>query len=83
VFRTFRPRSVVEVVDPDTGKRVAPGERGRVLVHLLTKDLFLPNVMERDTAVRIASGLSEDGDDLADVQPFRPASGAQVIEGVY
>ncbi|SDP33112.1 hypothetical protein SAMN04487981_12091 [Streptomyces sp. cf386] len=83
IFRTFQPRSVVEVVDPDTGDRVAPGERGRVLVHLLTKDLFLPNMMERDTAIRIASGRPADGDDLADVQPFRPASGAKVIEGVY
>jgi hypothetical protein len=83
VFRTFQPRSLVEVVDPRTGDRVEPGERGRVLVHLLTKDLFLPNVLERDTAVRIAAPQAGVGDDLADVQPFRPASGAQVIEGVY
>jgi hypothetical protein len=84
VFQTFQPRSVVEVVDPETRERVAPGERGRVLVHLLTKDLFLPNVIERDSAVRIAAGRpGELGDDLADVQPFRSASGAWVIEGVY
>ncbi|UFQ19064.1 MULTISPECIES: phenazine biosynthesis protein [Streptomyces] len=83
VFRTFQPRSVVEVVDPDTGERVAPGERGRVLVHLLTKDLFLPNVLERDSAVRIPAGPAAYGDDLADVQPFRPTAGTQVIEGVY
>ncbi|MEY9873004.1 hypothetical protein ABH931_002485 [Streptacidiphilus sp. MAP12-33] len=85
VFRTFQPRSIVHVVDPESGERVAPGERGRVLVHLLTKDLFLPNVMERDTAVRIAAeGADPDaGDDLADVQPFRQVAGAQVIEGVY
>ncbi|MFJ5233208.1 phenazine biosynthesis protein [Kitasatospora sp. NPDC088391] len=83
VFRTFQPRSVVEVVDPDTGVRVGPGERGRVLVHLLTKDLFLPNVLERDTAVRVPAGPADAGDDLADVQPYRPPSGGQVIEGVY
>lgn len=84
VFRTFRPRSVVEVVDPGTGERVAPGERGRVLVHLLTKDLFLPNVAERDTAVRIVPADGDaTGDDLADVQPYRATAGAQVIEGVY
>jgi hypothetical protein len=83
VFQTFQPRSVVEVVDPRTRRRVPPGDRGRVLVHLLTKDLFLPNVMERDTAIRIASAGTDEGDDLADIQPFRPASGAQVIEGVY
>lgn len=83
VFQTFQPRSVVEVVDPDTGVRVAPGDRGRVLVHLLTKDLFLPNVMERDTAIRIAPSGANEGDDLADIQPFHPMPGAQVIEGVY
>ncbi|WP_033214942.1 phenazine biosynthesis protein [Kitasatospora phosalacinea] len=84
VFRTFRPRSVVEVVDPATGERVAPGERGRVLVHLLTEDLFLPNVAERDTAVRIVPDDPDlPGDDLADVQPYRATADTQVIEGVY
>jgi hypothetical protein len=82
VFQTFWPNSIVEVVDPETGQRVPYGERGRVLVHLLTRDLFLPNVVERDTAVRLPAAAHGEGDDLADIRPYR-ASSATVIEGVY
>lgn len=83
VFATFRPRSVVEVVDPATNERVPPGERGRVLVHLLTRDLFLPNVAERDTAIRVLPTEPAMGDDLADIKPYQDATAAPVIEGVY
>ncbi|HKS46128.1 MAG TPA: AMP-binding protein [Amycolatopsis sp.] len=81
VFRPYWPNAQVEVIDPDTGERVPHGERGRVLVHLLSEDMFLPNVAERDTAVRLRP---EDGAgvELADIQPYRGGS-RTVIEGVY
>lgn len=84
VFQPFWPRAVVEVVDA-AGEQVAHGERGRVRVHLLTREMFLPNVLERDSAVRVAPthGSFYGGlDGLAEVAPYRDA-GATVIEGVY
>jgi len=81
VFRPYWPNAQVEVLDPETGREVPYGERGRVLVHLLSEDMFLPNVAERDTAVRLRPE-DADGVELADVQPYR--GGARtVIEGVY
>lgn len=82
VFQTFAPQSIVEVVDPVTGDPVDYGERGRVRVHLLSRDLFLPNVAERDTAVRVRPVDPSAADELADVQPFRVGA-EPVVEGVY
>jgi hypothetical protein len=81
VFRPYWPNAQVEVVDPDTGEQVRHGERGRVLVHLLSEDMFLPNVAERDTAVRLRPADGP-GIELADIQPYRGGS-RTVIEGVY
>ncbi|WP_194911666.1 phenazine biosynthesis protein [Catenulispora rubra] len=84
VFQPFWPRAVVEVVDA-AGDAVAYGERGRVLVHLITREMFLPNVLERDSAIRVAPthGSFYGGlDGLAEVAPYREG-GATVIEGVY
>ncbi|MDN5383865.1 MULTISPECIES: phenazine biosynthesis protein [Streptomyces] len=83
VFRTHQPQSVVEVVDPQTGARVPVGERGRVLVHLLSQDMFLPNVAERDSVVRAGTPEGAHGDDVADIRPYTPTAGTTVIEGVY
>lgn len=82
VFTPFFPQSVVEVVDSNSRVQVPYGERGRVLMHLLSRDMFLPNVLERDTAVRIAPA-SGTVDGLADIAPFQDSSGPTVIEGVY
>jgi hypothetical protein len=83
VFRPFVPQSVVELLDPDTGAQVDYGERGQVLIHQMSRDLFLPNVLERDTAVRIRPGAGDDVDGLADIAPLRSADARKVIEGVY
>jgi hypothetical protein len=82
VFQPFWPRSVVEVIDPSTGRPVGYGERGQVLVHLLTPDLFLPNVRERDTAIRVEPGPGDEADGLADVRPVATAD-QLIVEGVY
>lgn len=83
VFRPYFPQSVVELVHPETGLPVAYGERGQVLVHQLSRDMFLPNVPERDTAIRVRPGKGDDIDGLADIQPLRTEGAATAIEGVY
>lgn len=82
VFQPYWPRAVVEVVHPDTLVPVEYGQRGRVLVHLLTRDMFLPNVLERDTAIRVEPEIPGGVDGVAGIAPFR-GGGMQVIEGVY
>lgn len=83
VFRPYHPQSVVELVDPVTGGPVGYGERGQVLVHLLSLDMFLPNVLERDTAVRVRPAAGDTVDGLADVAPLPSQGGKKIIEGVY
>ncbi len=60
---------------PETAAHVDYGRRGRVMVHRLDEMQFLPNLLERDTAVRIppepsaaADGFFQDG--LRDPQPI-------------
>lgn len=74
VFQPPWPRAVVEVVDA-AGEVVAYGERGRLRSHLLTPEMFVPNVLAPDSAIRVApvSGSFYGGlDGIADVTPFRP-----------
>jgi thienamycin biosynthesis protein ThnN len=61
--------------EPDIAGSVEYGARGRVLVHRLDEMQFLPNLLERDTAVRIppapearADGFAQDG--VRDPQPI-------------
>lgn len=83
VFRPFVPQSIVELIDPDTGAQVDYGERGQVLIHQMSRDLFLPNVPERDTAIRVRPATGDDVDGLADIAPLKSGNGPTVIEGVY
>jgi thienamycin biosynthesis protein ThnN len=71
--------------EPNIATQVDYGRRGRVMVHRLDEMQFLPNLLERDTAVRIppepgaaAEGFLQDG--LRDPQPIvseimKPAMG--------
>lgn len=83
VFLPYHPYSRIEVVDPkDSSVLVPHGERGQVRLSLLTRDLFLPYALERDSAVRIAPTDGFPWDALADVQPLAIGANAP-IEGVY
>ncbi|MBO2454012.1 phenazine biosynthesis protein [Actinomadura barringtoniae] len=82
VFQPFHPHTLIELVDPRSGSPVPYGARGQVRLHHLSKDLFLPNIAERDLAVRVAPPPAFRGDGLADVRPAAVA-GRQVVEGVY
>lgn len=77
------PWVTVSVVDPDTGKKVAVGERGQLVVSHVSRSFFLPNNDERDIATRISAPDDQVGDSFADVEPMRVAGGQSIIEGVY
>ncbi|MGW0531382.1 hypothetical protein [Streptomyces sp. NPDC003032] len=83
------PFAVLKVVDPaDPWREVAVGRRGRVRVTTLLEDLFLPNLLERDSAVRTGPHPWFPWDGVAAVRPFRdsPEDGegsAEAVEGVY
>ncbi|WP_370421358.1 hypothetical protein AB8O64_24275 [Streptomyces sp. QH1-20] len=76
------------VVDPDDPWReVAVGERGRVRVTTLLEDLFLPNLLERDSAVRTGPHPWFPWDGVTAVRPWTPGAGGEdmegAVEGVY
>ncbi|MFJ3900253.1 phenazine biosynthesis protein [Streptomyces sp. NPDC090025] len=82
VFEPYPATTRLELVD-EQGEPVAYGERGRVRLHLVAEEMFLPNVLERDSAVRIAPRPGSPVDGLADVQTYRAVDDVRVIEGVY
>lgn len=61
-------------------RRAAPGERGQVVMHRLDRSMFLPCVMERDSAVRIP--VSDEQDGLGDPQPLL-TSHLKIDSGIY
>lgn len=77
------PFIIFTVVDPNTGRRVGYGERGQVVMNHLSKNMLLPNNLERDLATRIAPLAGQVGDAVADVSPVAQFDNEAVIEGVY
>ncbi|MFH8791473.1 hypothetical protein [Streptomyces sp. NPDC017941] len=80
------PFAVLEVVDPaDPWREVPVGERGRVRVTTLLEDLFLPNLLERDSAIRTGPHPWFPWEGVAAVQAFRDGlTGPHgAVEGVY
>ncbi|GAA1186109.1 AMP-binding protein [Streptomyces hebeiensis] len=82
VFEPHPGTTLVQLMDEE-GAEVAYGERGRVRLHLVTEEMFLPNVAERDTAIRVepVPGASTDG--LADIRTLPSLGRSEIIEGVY
>jgi hypothetical protein len=83
IFDPFSPYITFSVVDPDTGRKVAYGERGQVVMHHVSKSFLLPNNLERDMATRIRPPEGQIGDSVADVTPVQRFDDETVIEGVY
>jgi len=82
----FDPRSpyiVFWVIDPETGAEVAYGERGQVVMNHISKGTFIPNNLERDTAIRMRGPDGQIGDSVREVAPVAVFGGEPVIEGVY
>jgi phenylacetate-coenzyme A ligase PaaK-like adenylate-forming protein len=83
IFDPFSPYITFSVVAPDTGRKVAYGERGQVVMNHVSKSFLLPNNLERDMATRIRPLEGQVGDSVADVMPVQRFDGEAVIEGVY
>lgn len=82
----FHPRSPYAtfwVVDPDSGDEVPYGQRGQVIMNHVSKGMFLPNNLERDSAIRLPGIDGQVGDSLSEVSPVAAFEGEPVIEGVY
>lgn len=82
VFEPFGETTRLDLVD-EQGVQVGYGQRGRVRLNLVTEEMFLPNVLERDTAVCVRPVLGGQADGLADVQTYRSLDDVEIIEGVY
>ena len=83
VFDPRSPYVVFWVIDPATGAPVPYGERGQVVMNHVSKGMFLPNNLERDTAVRVPGPPGAVGDSISEVAPVAEFDGERVIEGVY
>jgi phenylacetate-coenzyme A ligase PaaK-like adenylate-forming protein len=83
VFDPRSPYVVFWVIDPETGERVPYGERGQVVMNHVSKGMFIPNNLERDTAVRVRGPEGAAGDSISEVAPVAVFGGEPVIEGVY
>src|SRR5262249_12512791 len=82
----FDPRSPVVtflVVDPQTGEQVPYGHRGQVVMNHVSKGMFLPNNLERDTALRVPGLPGQIGDSVSAPEPVETFGGEAVIEGIY
>lgn len=76
------PQVTMAVVDRTDPMAVVPyGATGRVRLTVLHDDLFLPNVLERDEAMRYDTGDRFPADGVANVRPLETASTA--VEGLY
>lgn len=76
------PHVTMEVVEPDDWRTAVPyQEYGQVKLTLLQEDLFLPNILERDRALRYDVAGRWPCDGIANVSPLQSA-GSQ-FEGIY
>ncbi|XVQ90082.1 hypothetical protein ACQP2K_22520 [Microbispora siamensis] len=76
------PQVTMTVVDKHDWRRTLPyGGLGQVMLTVLHEDLFLPNVLERDQALRFDTGGRWPVDGVANVRPLQVSR--QAPEGIY
>jgi phenylacetate-coenzyme A ligase PaaK-like adenylate-forming protein len=83
IHDAYSPYITFSVIDPESGRPVSYGERGQVVMNHISKAMFLPNNLERDTAVRVLGPDGQLGDSVSEVKPVETFGGETVIEGVY
>jgi phenylacetate-coenzyme A ligase PaaK-like adenylate-forming protein len=83
VHDAHSPYITFSVIDLETGRPVGYGERGQVVMHHISKTMFLPNNLERDTAIRVPGPDGQVGDSVSEIKPVETFGGQAVIEGVY
>lgn len=83
-YHLVPPFGVLRVAEPsDWTAEAAIGDRGKVVATTLLQDLFIPNLIERDSAVRTPPHPWFPWDGVADVQPAATADSGLLTEGVY
>lgn len=83
IFDSFRPYVLLDVIDPTRKAPVKYYERGQVVMNHLSPYALFPNIIERDTAVKIPVEDGMPGVSVSDIKPIDVVLGKQVIEGVY
>lgn len=83
IYDGYSPYTVFAVVDPDTLESVEYGERGQVRMSHVSRGAFVPNNLERDSAIRVIGPLGGVGDSLSSPRPLDSFDGETVITGVY
>jgi len=77
------PYFITEVVSPENPQeQVEYGKWGRIKITSLNKDFFIPNLLERDEAIRIPPNEIFSWDGVCNVRPFSQIA-EKIIEGVY
>lgn len=78
-----QPRAVLRVVDPEDPDETVPYDTwGRVELTTLTRECFIPRLLERDEAIRRHPQPPWPWDGTAEVRPLK-SLGDVVVEGVY
>jgi len=83
IFDPRAPYVAFWVIDPDRDVEVPYGARGQIVMNHVSKGMFIPNNLERDTAIRRPGPAGQPGDSLSEVAPVATFGGRPVIEGVY
>jgi hypothetical protein len=77
------PYITFTVIDPNNGDPVRYGQRGQVVMNHVSRAMFLPNNLERDSAIRVPAPDGQVGDSVSEVKPVELFGGQPVTEGVY
>ncbi|WP_445399000.1 AMP-binding protein [Streptomyces sp. LE64] len=83
VYDGYSPHVVFAVVDPESHRPVAYGERGQVRMTHVSSGVFIPNNLERDSAIRVPAPEGSVGDSLRAPEPLAAFDGEPVVQGVY
>jgi acyl-CoA synthetase (AMP-forming)/AMP-acid ligase II len=83
IFDSYAPYVLLEVVEPESRVPVSYYERGQVVMNHLSKFALFPNILERDTAVRLPALGNDSGVAVSDIKTMAEVAGQVVIEGVY
>ncbi len=82
-YYPFSPYCNLAVVDPTNPFYIQPYNKlGRVRLTTLTKEMFIPNLLERDQAIRIPPADRSCSDGIANVSPYEH-SVEMCVQGVY
>jgi phenylacetate-coenzyme A ligase PaaK-like adenylate-forming protein len=83
IYDPHSPAATFRVINPETGDPVDYGKRGQVVMTHISKGMFVPNNLERDTAIRVPGLPGQIGDSVSAPEPVDTFRGKVVTEGIY